>query len=155
MNRIDDHLGTVIFTDAVPHQPDHLDYFITPAGERHRRPLGRLIKSRGILVVERDGSAPVHIRHDGYHINQHVLHSMPGGPEMFTKLALVEVDTQKAYLMEVTHIILESQPQRIQREGLAAQVFLFKDWVHHYPAPPNQELLDDVMKASPTMSRAK
>lgn len=152
-NRIDDSFGNVIFTEGVIYKPDLIDYFITPAGQRHRRPLSRLIKSEAIMIFERTWDVPVHKMHEGYHFNQHLLHSYPGGSESFNRVAVVEIDTREVFLADTKYILSDGRPQKQKRDGLAAQIFLHREWLTYYRLSRTSYLYKTITENSPNYGK--
>lgn len=136
-NRITDPYGAAIFTEALRDDAYRVvgyELFIKPAGENHRRPLARFIHDLDALIVERDSSAPIHVKHGGYHVNRFILHEKPGGPEVAQRLIIVEVDLGKVYVIPLLTFAREAGPQKMARTGLATQVFMDRDWITHYEA---------------------
>lgn len=135
-SRIVDKHGAVIFTDLLRNQyfePVGYEIFIKPAGERHRRPLAKYVKDLDALIIERNGTASIHQRHGGYHVNRHILNDPPGGLTVANKLILLDIGTGNVYVMPLREFAREASPPLLQRTGLAEQVFMTFEWIEHFP----------------------
>jgi len=139
--RATDPDGAVIFTDAVPTPTGQpymgYDVFITPAGHRYRSKLGRVSYNENAILVERDANAPVHLNHGGYHLNRYLLTE---GLPHFSRLAIVEPDAGYIYLPRIRDVLAEALPSKTNRTGLAAQVFITREWLQHYTVNVTEHL---------------
>lgn len=126
MFRVTDDSGTVIFEDYIPRY-NGIDIFITPPNEQHRRRIARVDFENKILFIERDSRIHTLKTANAYGLNHFVL----SNGKKFTRVAIIEIDTGKIYLVE-TQFILKEGEFLIKKDGLQKQIFITREWISHY-----------------------
>jgi len=122
-----DESGNILFAENALRY-NGLDIFITPAGERHRRFIGRVNFDSRMFYVWRDSSLHVLKNYNAYGFNCHVLSTA----KKFDRVAVIETDTQRVYCVETQFILKEGQFILNQFQGLKKQIFITREWLSHY-----------------------